>query len=69
MFPYGKMRVSLGFAAGRGQNPFARKQAIHIIMTQTRDRIQILGFLPALGKGKESLSEQLAGTDIKMHRY
>lgn len=48
---------------------FASKQATYIIMTQTWDRIQVLGFLPALGKRKESLSEQLAGTDVKMHRY
>lgn len=65
MFPYGRGFLWASLLA----EDKILLLAIHIIVTQTRDRIQILGLLPALGKGKESLSEQLAGTDTKMHRY
>lgn len=36
------MSIYLGFAFGRGQNSFARKQVIQITVTQTRGRLQIL---------------------------
>lgn len=47
-----RMRVSLGFTAGRGQNPFTRKQVIHIIVTQTWGRIQILDFCVLQVRGR-----------------